>query len=63
MVKFTHNTEEPQRDHPDFEERSQHQAVVIQLLIHQFGRDREAVVLNEGPEYGEILRDYHTYTL
>ena len=63
VVKFTHNTEEPHRDHPDFEERSQHQAFVIQLLIRQFGRDREAVVSNEGPEYGEILRDYHTYTL
>jgi hypothetical protein len=36
---------------------------MIQLLIRQFGRDPEAVVSNEGPEYGEILRNYHTYTL
>jgi hypothetical protein len=36
---------------------------MIQLLIRQFGRDREAILSNEGLEYGEILCDYHTYTL
>ena len=37
---------------------------MIQLLIiRQFGRDCEAVVSNEGPEYGGIIRDYHPYTL
>ena len=52
VVNFTHYTEEPHRDHPDLlEERSQHQTVVIQLLIRQFGRDGKAVVRSEGPEY------------
>ena len=63
VVNFTHYTEEPHRDHPDLEERIQHQTVVIELLIRQFGRDRKAVVRNEGPEYVEFLRNYHPYTL
>jgi hypothetical protein len=33
------------------------------MLMKQFGRAHEAVASNEGPEYGEIVRDYHPYTL
>ncbi len=63
VVKFTDDSEERHRDNPDFEDKSQHKAIVIQLLIRQFGRDREAVITNEGPEYHESVCEYHAYTL
>ena len=63
MLKFYDDSEERHRDDPDFVDKSQHKATVIQLLIRQFGRDRKAVITNEGPEYHESVREYHAYTL
>ena len=63
VLKFYDDSEERHRDDPDFVDKSQHKAIVIQLLIRQFGRDREVVITNEGPEYHESVREYHAYTL
>jgi hypothetical protein len=63
VVKFYDDSEERHRDDPDFEDKSQHKSIVIQLLIRQFGRDREAVITNKGPEYHESEHKYRAYTL
>ena len=49
----------------DFErtKRLNHQKAVIKMLMKQFGQAYEAVASNEGPEHGEIVRDYHPFTL
>ena len=54
--------EEPTSDYERIM-RLDHQKAVIKMLMKQFGRAHEAVASNEGPEYGEIVRDYHPYTL
>ena len=59
VVKFTDDSELLLRDDPDFEDKSQHKAHVIQLLIRQFGRDRHAVITNRIV----VPSKYHAYTL
>jgi hypothetical protein len=61
-VYFSYSYEEPSSD---FERimRLDHQKAVIKMLIKQFGQAHKAVANNEGSEYGEIVRDYHRFTL
>ena len=62
-VHFVYSDDEPQRGDPDLEVRIRHQGAVIRLLFSLFGSTREAVASNDGPDYAEIVRDYHAYTL
>lgn len=63
VVNLSHDTEELHLEDPDFEDRSQHKRQVIQLLILQFGRDRDVLITNEGPEFPESVREYQACTL
>lgn len=63
IVNLSHDTEELHPEDDDFKDKSHEKITVINLLIRHFGRDREAVVTNEGPEYHESVREYHARTL